>query len=303
MHVRTMVGIAAATALALAGLTGCAAITGPDRQPLTSGIDPAASAALPEEYREAGLLDIAIDLPYPPLAYLDDDGYPVGVDVDLGYAIGEKLGIPVKVNKQAFDTVIPSLQAGINDLIISGMNDTIERQETLDFIEYLHAGFAIAVKAGNAGGITDVLDLCGLTISSQKASTTTDVLRGLSDDCTAAGKPPIGLHELASVPDSQTALQAGNVDAFIGDAPIMAYLARTVEGSAAVELLEFPGVPKGFDPVYTGIGVLKSDPGLAQAVLLAMRAMEADGSFDEILERGGLAQYRVDAVGMNLAKE
>ena len=303
MHIRTMVGLATATALALGGLTGCAAITGPDRQPLTSGVDAAASAALPEEYREAGILNIAIDLPYPPFAYLDDNGYPVGVDVDLGYAIGEKLGLPVKINKQAFDTVIPSLQAGINDVIISGMNDTVERQETLDFIEYLHAGFAIAVKAGNADGIHEVLDLCGLTISSQKASTTTDVLRGLSDQCAAAGKPAIGLHELASVPDSQTALQAGNVDAFIGDAPIMAYLASTVEGNAAVELLEFPEVPKGFDPVYTGIGVLKSDPGLAEAVLLAMRAMEADGSFDAILERGGLAQYRVDTIDMNLAKE
>ena len=299
MKIPAMIALLAAGALAL---TGCSAADA-EREPLTSGVDEAAKAALPQDIRDAGVLNVAVDYPYPPFASDDENGKPFGLDIDLAYAIGEKLDIPVKINKQPFDTVVASLQANSNDIILSGMNDTLERQQTLDFIEYLYAGFAVAVPAGNPAGITEVMDLCGLTISSQKASTTGDILVTLNEDCAAAGKPAIKLHELATVPDSHTALKAGNVDAFIGDAPIMKFLADTAEGASAVELLEFAELPNGFDPVYTGVGVLKADEGLSQAILLAMQAIEADGAYDTVLERSGLEQFRVDRVDMNLAEQ
>lgn len=300
MKIRSLAALLAVSALAL---SGCAAGGGgAEREPLTSGVDEAAKAALPQDIRDAGVLNVAVDYPYPPFASDDEHGNPMGLDIDLAYAIGEKLDIPVNINKQPFDTVVASLQANTNDIILSGMNDTVERQQTLDFVEYLYAGFAIAVPKGNPEGITEVLDLCGLTIASQKASTTGDILVGLSEDCAAAGKPEIKMHELATVPDSQTAVQAGNAQAFIGDAPIMAFLAETAGDGEAFELLEFPELPNGFDPVYTGVGMLKSD-GLAEAILLALKSIEADGSYDRMLERSGLTQYRVDEVGLNLAKE
>lgn len=299
MKNRALIALLAVASLAL---SGCAAGGAAEREPLTSGVDQAAKDALPADIRDIGVLNVAIDYPYPPFAYDDENGNPVGLDVDLAYAIGEKLDIPVKVNKQPFDTVIASLQANTNDIIISGMNDTLERQATLDFIEYLYAGFAIAVPKGNPDGVKTVTDLCGLTISSQKASTTGDILVGLNDDCTAAGKPEIKIHELASVPDSQTAVQAGNADAFIGDAPIMANLVQTAGNGTLFELLEFPEMPNGFDPVYTGIGVLKADEGLSNAILLAMKSIEADGSYATLLEKNGLTQYAVKQVDLNLAE-
>jgi GAF domain-containing protein len=84
---------------------------------------------------EKGRLDIAVDIPFPPMAMYDETNREIGFDPELARLIGQKLDIDVSINKQAFDSVIPSLQAGKNDLIMSGMNDTPERQETLRLME------------------------------------------------------------------------------------------------------------------------------------------------------------------------
>ena len=75
-----------------------------------------------------GKIDIAVDIPFPPMAMYDEANREIGFDPELGRLLGQKLGIDVSINKQAFDSVIPSLQAGKNDIIMSGMNDTPERQ-------------------------------------------------------------------------------------------------------------------------------------------------------------------------------
>lgn len=301
MKLRKIAGIAAASMLLL---TGCANAGG-EREALTSGVNEEAKAALPEDIRNAGVLKVAVDYPYPPFAHEDvDTGEMQGLEVDLAHAIGEKLDIDVQLNKQPFDTVVASLQSGSNDIIMSGMNDTVERQDVLTFTDYLYAGFAIAVPSGNPKGIEDITDLCGLTIASQKASTTGDVLDSISKQCKKAGKPEIKTHELATVPDASTAVQAGNADGFIGDAPIMAFLAETANDGKAFELLEFATVPKGFDPVYTGIGCLKDDEELAEAVYLAMKALEEEGVYEKLMDKHGQKDYVVtDGIGQNLAKE
>lgn len=301
MKLRKIAGIAAASMLLL---TGCANAGG-EREALTSGVNEEAKAALPEDIRNAGVLKVAVDYPYPPFAHEDvDTGEMQGLEVDLAHAIGEKLDIDVQLNKQPFDTVVASLQSGSNDIIMSGMNDTVERQDVLTFTDYLYAGFAIAVPSGNPKGIEEITDLCGLTIASQKASTTGEVLDSISKQCKEVGKPEIKAHELATVPDASTAVQAGNADGFIGDAPIMAFLAETANDGKAFELLEFATVPKGFAPVYTGIGCLKDDEELAEAVYLAMKALEEEGVYEKLMDKHGQKDYVVaDGIGQNLAKE
>lgn len=301
MKLRSFFAVAATSALVL---TGCASLDS-EREALTKGPDEAAKAAVPQDIRDAGVIKVAVDYPYPPFAHeVEETGEMQGLEVDLAYAIGEKLDIEIQLNKQPFDTVVASLQSGANDIIMSGMNDTVERQEVLTFTDYLYAGFAIAVPKENPKGIKDITDLCGLTIASQKASTTGEVLQQVSDQCKDAGKPEVKMHELATVPDASTAVQAGNADGFIGDAPIMAFLAETANDGNAFELLKFDNLPKGFDPVYTGIGCLKDDEELAEAVYLAMKALEEEGVYQELMEKHGQKDFLVtDGIGQNLAKE
>lgn len=299
---RLAAGLVTATALA-ASLTACATFGGAPSEPLTSGVDADAAAAVPADLREAGVLNVAIDLPYPPFAFVDNQGGLTGLDVDLSYAIGEKLDIPVNVRKQAFDSVIPSLQAGMNDIIISGMNDTAERQEVLDFVDYIHAGFLIVVAYGNPEGITGMGDLCGMSVASQKASVSGDILREASDACTAGGEAPITILELPSSNDTQTAVQAGNAVALLADAPIGRYLIETANDGTAFEGVEDPSEPAGFAPVYTGMAVLNSREGFAEAVRLAFQALIDDGTYARLCAKYGLESYMVDGAYLNLGTE
>ena len=113
MKPRRLLALLAIPALLLAGCAGQEA----ERAPLTKGVDEAAKAALPQDIRDAGVLNVAVDYPYPPFASDDENGNPMGLDIDLAYALGEKLDIKVNINKQPFDTAVASLQANSNDII------------------------------------------------------------------------------------------------------------------------------------------------------------------------------------------
>src|SRR5690606_18758486 len=96
-------------------------------------VDEAAAALLPEDVLDRGKIRVAMGVPYPPFVEYAEDDKLIGLDVDMVAALSAKLGIPFEVNHQVFESVIPSLQSDRHDLIMMGMNDSMERQKTLNF--------------------------------------------------------------------------------------------------------------------------------------------------------------------------
>ncbi|AWB94699.1 ABC transporter substrate-binding protein [Agromyces badenianii] len=295
---------AIAAALVLTGCSGAggsgddaAAASGPNLptgDEISTTADPALTALLPQEIIDKGSIDIAVDIPFPPMAMYDDANREIGFDPELARLLGQKLDIDVSLNKQAFDSVIPSLQAGNNDIIMSGMNDTPERQETLTFVDYTHGGFAILVPAGNPNGVTTQTDLCGKTVSVQKATVQGELLRAM--DC---GSTPVTVTELPSDLDAQTALRAGKSDAYVADAVVAEYVAATTDDGKAFDVVRDPENPAGFDPVYSGIGILKADTELIDAIQQALQALIDEGAYQEVLERNNISAYAVESAEVN----
>lgn len=294
---------AAAALAAMLGLTACSG--GESAQPaaepaaqVTSGIDKAAAAALPESIRESGVIRAAAGIPYPPFIMIDGDTQS-GLDPDLAQALGEKLGVEFKISHQAFETVIPSLQAKKFDIIMSGMNDTVEREGTLNFVEEIYAGFTIVVKAGNPEGITGLADLCGHPVAVQKASAQLELLNELAETCKADGKGELVIQQLPTAQDPQTALKAGRVVAYPVDAPVAAYTVATAGDGKDFEMVEDPEYPSGINPVYTGIGTLKENTELTEALRLALQALIEEGVYQDILEANNLGQFATDEAIVN----
>lgn len=301
---KTPLLLAATAALALV-LTGCSGgdsaeqpAAGPNiptGDEISTTADPALTALLPEDIVKNGKIGIAIDIPFPPMAMYDEHNREVGFDPELGRLLGQKLGIDVSLNKQAFDSVIPALQAGKSDMIMSGMNDTTERQQTLSFVDYSRGGFAIAVKSGNEVGITTQDDLCGKTVSVQKATIQGDLLRAMDCDVTVM--------ELPSDLDAQTALRAGKSQAYVADAVVAEYVVATTDDGKAFEIVRDPENPAGFNPVYSGIGILKENTELVEAVRAALQALIEEGTYQEVLDRNHIGAYAVDAAEINQGKD
>lgn len=304
-----MIKKAAAVALtgviAIGAFTACTSTTTPaeaETAPLTSGVLQEAADLVPAEIRDAGTLRIAAGVPYPPFVMYDGDTL-TGFDYDLAQALGEKLDLKADVRHQNFETIIPALQSDTHDIIMAGMNDTVERQKTLSFIDYLYAGFTIVVEKGNPEDIGTLLDLCGQTVAVQKSTTQGQILRDLVAECADLGKDPVEVQELPAANDAQTALKAGRVTAYVTDAPVAAYTIATSGDGKDFEGVEDPQNPEGFAPVYTGIGVLKDQSELVEALRLALDSLIEEGVYQDLLEEYGMSALAVDEALTNRTSE
>ncbi|MBR0382009.1 MAG: transporter substrate-binding domain-containing protein [Eubacterium sp.] len=152
-----------------------------------------------------GKLRVAIELAYPPFDYKDEAGEPTGVDVDLIKDFGEAYGYEVEIADTSWDGLIPALQTGKADAVISAMSITDERDELVDFSDaYALAKIAvlasadskaetdadlnspditIAVKSGTVGHIyaKDFFPKAKLTVLNDESACINEVLQGKAD--------------------------------------------------------------------------------------------------------------------------
>ncbi|MGV8851423.1 MAG: ABC transporter substrate-binding protein [Rhodoglobus sp.] len=264
-------------------------------------VDEDAAALLPQDVLDRGKIRIAMGVPYPPFVAYGDDDKIIGVDVDMVAALSAKLGIPFEVNHQVFESVIPSLQSDRHDVIMMGMNDSLERQGTLNFVEEINAGFAIVVEKGNPESITTLMDLCGLSVSTQKSTVQAEMLENLKGDCVAAGSEGIDVQGLPVAQDAQTALRAGRVQAYVVDAPVAAYTVATAGDGEYFEMIADPENPQGFNPVYTGFALLNDRTELTDALQAAMQDLMDEGIYQSILDSHGMGSLALDEALVNAA--
>lgn len=103
-------------------------------------------------------LVVAMELAYPPFEMKDEAGNPAGISVDFAKAFGEYIGRDVKIENTAWDGLIPSLQTGKADMIVSSMTITEERAKSVDFSKP-YANSLLAVLTNKNAGISTIDDL------------------------------------------------------------------------------------------------------------------------------------------------
>lgn len=243
---------------------------------------------VPEAVRKTGELRLATSEGYPPMEmYKKGTQELVGVDPDLGAAIAAKLGLKVTVTNAAFDGLIPGLQAGRWDLVMSSMSDTEERRAAVDFVDYFNAGGAVMVKKGNPEGITSLEDLCGRAVVLAKGSSNLAIGQRQDEKC--AKKMRIMQSEDA--PTGLLSIDSGRAVATVVDSPVAAMYAK--------ETGKYDVLPEQYDAGPWGIAVDRRNTGLRDAVAKAMQELLADGGYKAILDRYGVGSNAVPEVTVN----
>jgi polar amino acid transport system substrate-binding protein len=240
--------------------------------------DEALAGMVPQSVSSDGVLKFGVDASYPPNEFTDTDGTTIiGMDVDLGTAIAQKLGLTAQFENTSFDGIIPGVDAGNYEMAMSSFTINDERVQTVDMISYFSAGTSIAVAAGNPQNVNPD-DLCGLAIGVQRGTVQVDDLVARNEACKAAGKPEIQMSELQQQTDVTLALTANRIVAMLADSPVVAYAVSTTQG--AVEQLGAT-----YDTAPYGVVIKKGQAQYPEAVRGALQALIEDGTYEAILEK------------------
>jgi polar amino acid transport system substrate-binding protein len=129
---------------------------------ILAGVASAQAVELPPDLAKRGSITVAIVPNYPPLEFRDPATNALsGFDVELGEALGRKLGIKIVWQETSFDQFMPSIATGRVDAILSGMTDYATRHQTATFVDYLQSGPHFFVQLSRVAEFKDMAALCG----------------------------------------------------------------------------------------------------------------------------------------------
>jgi polar amino acid transport system substrate-binding protein len=262
----------------------------PDPKPLTVDVaaDSSLGAQVPASIKADGKLVIATDASYAPNEFtLEDSDEIIGMDADLGKAIAKTLGLEAEFTNASFDGILAGIQAKRYEVGMSSFTDTKEREQTVDFVTYLEAGTSTMVRKCNPKNIKSITDLCGKKVGAENGTTQLDQLSkedaegSVVKACKDAKKDAPEAQGFPKQTDVNAALQAGRIDAYMADSPVVDYAVKKT-GDA------FEKAGEDTDSAPYGIALPKDAAGLKEAVQGAVKKLITDGSYKKILDNWGV---------------
>ena len=111
-----------------------------------------------EGQMEEDILTVGMELQYPPFETTNAKGEPEGISVDLAEDLAEYMDKDLKIENIAWSGLIPAIQSGKIDVIISSMSVRPDREESVDFSKP-YAYSQLGILANKDSGIEDASDL------------------------------------------------------------------------------------------------------------------------------------------------
>lgn len=250
-------------------------------------------AAVPASVTEKGAIIAAIVPNYPPMDFKDTATNTLtGLDVDLGNALAERLGVKIAWQETAFEQMVSGLTTKRFDIILSGMTDTAERQKSVIFVDYFTSGPQLYTLA-KRDDIKQLTDLCGKKVGTSRRTTwPAEIAEWSKTHCEANGKPAIEVIGSEGSADARAQLRQGRLDAAMQGSETIPYL-------MSLEKDTYKPIGVAISKQFTGLGVSKAQPELADAVVVGLQAMVDDGTYSKILQKWGLEAGAVAKIEMN----
>ncbi|MFI9344777.1 ABC transporter substrate-binding protein [Streptomyces sp. NPDC052773] len=291
----------ALTACGSGGTPGTTAV-GVQASPAPTG-DPVAAvrtvdsiaALLPADVRKSGTLRVGSSIGDPPSAYYPNgsDRAPAGLDIDLADAVARVLGVRLDRQEASFESILPALGSGKYDVGTGNFGVTTERLKRIDFVTYVNDGQGFAVKKGSTalkGKVTDLTQLCGLTVGTGAGTTFEATLEAEKGVCAKAGKKPYDVKVYSEDAAILTALQQGRIDVVMSTINGLRH-----QASQPAAQTTFLGEYHRLD---VGLAFKKGSP-LTKAFQAAVNELIEDGTYAEILAKWGTTASAIDASRIN----
>jgi polar amino acid transport system substrate-binding protein len=220
---------------------------------------------------------------FPPMEFRDPNkpGEFQGFEIDMVKAMMGHLGWKYRWRDMKFDGLLPAVQAGQVDMVVSDVYDTEERQAVVDFMDYVQSGLAVMVAADNASGISGYGDLCGKSLGVLTGSPAeADIANKADQDCKDGGKAGIDVQSYPSVADELPQIDNGRLFSILEDVFSLSYVQKQNAGKYEV-VFQDPGLTR------SGI-VVKKGSSLKAQLQSAFDWYKSSGQYGKDLEKWGL---------------
>jgi polar amino acid transport system substrate-binding protein len=126
------------------------------------------------------VLRVGTSAAMPPLNMMNKSGMPMGLDVDLAKVMAAAMGVELNMVIKPFPDLLPALEAGEVDMVISGMTITPERNMKVAFVGPYHiSGKALLTKFKSlvTSENTSKLNSEAFAYTALESSTSADLVR------------------------------------------------------------------------------------------------------------------------------
>ncbi|WP_104061772.1 ABC transporter substrate-binding protein [Arthrobacter sp. 4R501] len=206
----------------------------------------------------AGKLTVCSDVPYEPFEF-QKDGKIVGFDIDIANEVAKDLGAELSIVDSSFEAIETGTALTGCDLSISSISITDVRKSVMDFSDpYMDDDLTLV--ATTASGITDINSAKGKKVGVQQATT----------GAKYAAENGIDAQQFEDSGLLVQALQAGTIDAALGNQSILAY--------AIKDDAKFERVDDYATGEKLGISIKKGNTAMAEKVNGTLKRLTGDGS-------------------------
>ena len=265
----------------------------------TQNVDRALHERLPEAIKQAGKMISVNNGSFPPYEIVSGPHAMDGASADLSNVLGQLLGVKIEhATVSGLSGVLSGINSGRYQLAIGPIGDYPDRQQKVDFIDFVQEFVVFGVQKGNPQKINGLEDTCGKRIAVMAAGSAEQVIRKQSEACVAAGKPAVVVQSFTDQPSSILAVRSKRSDAFFSSQAPLTYFIDQANGQLE---LSGQGEKNGFGDIFQGTVVPKGSE-LGKVVLDAYKVLYQNGTYAAIMKKWHLDGNMINAPGLNLAQ-
>ena len=247
---------------------------------LLACVSQAYAAGTLERVKGSGVLNDILLNTYPPFGFINDSNELAGYDVDVARAFAAKLGVKLKLQTPAWETIVSGHWQGRWDICICSMSPTAERARVLSFPERYYSSPAVLTVHKDEQRIKSAADLSGKRVGVGLGSSYENYL---NKSLVIPGGEPIvyPFHDVIAIPGDETvnfrnlALGPGvRLDAIVSD------LATAKANSEVMQSLKIVGPVLYSEPNF--VATEKGDPEWDRQVVSIFEQLRAEGTLAAI---------------------
>ncbi len=210
----------------------------------------------------------------PPFNVKNRDGKLIGVDVDLAQVLAKSMHVTLEIVEMPFAELLPALEDGKVDLVMSGMTATLQRNVRVPFVGPYHvSGKSILTKSDTLSAINTAEEMNTATwkIAALRGSTSEEFVKSV------LGKTQ--LTATVNYDEAVNLLLEDKVDAVVADAPVCALSILRYPDAGLTRLRK----PLTIEPI--GIAIAPGDAQLVNLVENYMQALRATGVLEQLQKK------------------